>query len=272
MSKFVWSGVAVVAFLLGFAFAGARERAERPVTPEPAAKSAGAGKIPDVGAEASLVALRERVRELEAALAAAQRASTAAVATAGVAVGEGERRRDGGAWDFRAGMERLKAENPERFNEITNRVAQFRRMREERSRTRLGFLDSVDTSRMGAEERAGHERLRALVARQEELEEKMHDLALGNDERRELMGEMWKNGAEMRELEHSEREMLMRQLAGNLGFEGEDAEALAETVQDIVQATESGFGAGDGHHRRGGFGGGQGGGRRHGGPRGEGGR
>lgn len=244
-----------------------RESRTVPAVVEPMVGGRASKAIPDAGTEASLRALRERIRALEGELAEAK----AAAAARPIEI----RRNDeppppapsGGDspfGGFRAGLERMKQNDSERYKELKGRFDRFRRMRQERSQSRLNLLASVDTTGMSAEDRENHERLQALVARQDELEARLHDESMPDKDRGAIYGEMLNNGAEMRERNTREREILMRQLAASLGCEGDEVEAVSGSVKAILDATDNGFG----DHWRGGrrFGGDRG--ARHGGANG----
>jgi len=194
--------------------------------------------------------LRARVRELEEAL-----------AKQGVEVEqakeEDERRER--RFDPRAEAERLQREDPARYAQMTNGMAQFRRRRLERAQSKIDFLSSVDTSRMSPEARRTHEELQGMIERREELEDRMRNfLDMTEDERRAAFEEMREADGRIRELNRAERENLLVQTAETLGFRGDDAKEIAETVKGIYEATDSGWGGGRGPGGPGGWGGGRG--------------
>ena len=192
----------------------------------------------DRGDRAANRALRARIKELEDML-----------ATQGV---DGEKmteeetdRRERPRFDPRAEMERLKTEDPARYAQITNGMAQFRQRRLERAQSKIDFLSSVDTSKMSPGARKTHEDLQEMIARREEIESKMHSIMdMTDDERHALFGEMRETDERIRELNRLERENLLVQTAETLGFSGDDAKEIAETVKGIYEATDSGFGFG----------------------------
>jgi hypothetical protein len=114
-----------------------------------------AAAIADNGAQASIKALRARVAELEKQL-AAKPADEKAPAP------------DSGPSRFvESHVERMKkmaVDDPQRYAQITNRIANWRRRRSEQARSRIDFLSSIDTSRMSAEAREVHEELQQLVS------------------------------------------------------------------------------------------------------------
>ena len=147
--------------------------------------------------------------------------------------------------DFRTELERLKTEDPARYTQITNGMAQFRQRRLERAQSKMDFLSSVDTSVMSPGARKTHEDLQNMIEKREALEEKMHGIMdMSEEDRHALFGEMRETDERIRELNRLERENLLVQTAETLGFSGDDAKEIAETIKGIYEATDSGFGFG----------------------------
>ena len=223
-------------------------------TPEPEQKAEPEQvKQPEYRGERADRALRARIKELEDML-----------AKQGIEVEkmkeEETARRDRGPrnWDFRADMERLKKEEPERYAQITNSMAQFRRHRLERAQSKIDFLSSIDTSRMSPAMLKVHSDLQDMIARREEIESKMHSIMdMTEEDRHALFGEMRETDERIRELNRFERDNLLVQTAEALGFQGDDADEIIDTVKSIYEATDSGWGWGGpgGPGRRGGRGG-----------------
>ena len=211
-----------------------------PVPPEPvpggkAEVSTNAPPAVDEGDKSSIRALRARVRELEDLL-----------AKKGVEVERMKEEESGRAarrerrFDPRENMERLKKEDPARYAQITNGMAQFRMRRLERAQHKMDILGSVDTSRMSAEARRTHEALQDAIERREALEDRMRNfMDMTDDERRSTFEEMHETNRKIRELNAAERDTLLAQTAEMLGFEGESAEEIVETIKDIYEATET---------------------------------
>jgi hypothetical protein len=203
----------------------------------------------DDGERASNRALRARIRELESML-----------AKQGVEVEkrEDEPRREGPsprARDFRSEMERMMKENPERYAQMTNGMAQARQRRLDQVQSKIDFLSSVDTSKMSPEARKTHESLQDMIAKREELEDKMRGaMNMTGDERRAVFEEMRETDGAIRELNRAERENLLVTTAETLGFHGDEATEFVDTIKGIYRSTEN---AGRGGF--GGFGGGRGG-------------
>jgi hypothetical protein len=223
--------------------------------PEPEAKpeQAQRPRNGDDGERAANRALRARIKELEDML-----------AKQGIEVEkmkeEETTRRDRGPrnWDFRADMERLKKEEPERYAQITNSMAQFRRHRLERAQSKIDFLSSIDTSRMSPAMLKVHSELQDMIEKREAVEEKMRGfMDMTEEERREAFREIGEIDGKIRELNRAERDNLLVQTAEALGFQGDDAAEIIDTVKSIYEATDSGWGWGGpgGGGRRGGRGG-----------------
>ena len=222
---------------LGYCFAPSQS------APEAAEAGSGEGKpagmIADAGDEASVRALRARVKELELLLAAAEaRLSSSAEEER---VDERSRRR-GERWNPREELARLKETDPERYATITNRFAHFRRRRQERAQMRMEYFNSIDMSGMDAAAQETHARLVGLIARREDIENAIHDENSSDEAREAAMQEMFMVDGELRDLNMQERWNLLAATMGELGYSGEDAEEIVSAVSDIIRATESDFG------------------------------
>lgn len=196
--------------------------------------------VPDAGEAASLKALRARIRELERQL--AERPAAAVAPTnrppemAGGPFGDGRR------MSFRERMEELKKTDPARYANITNHMTQWRLRRSAQQRAKLDYLSSIDTSHMGSGAKKVHDELQDLIARREELEQRLHDDGISEDERHSVMEQLRSTHHQLRSLNEQERGNLITETAKVLGFEGEDAKEISATVKDIIEATDSGFG------------------------------
>lgn len=258
MKRLAVVGAALALFVLGVVAGGfwwrPAQAAQSVKAPE---KAVSKPRIAEAGDEAALAALRHRIAELEAQLGEAQATQDEAVSNA-VAAAKRER---GPRWGA-SRLEEMKKTDPAQYQQITNRMAQFRRESRARAEAQLDFLSSVDTSRMSASARTTHARYQELIAQREELSERLHAEGLSDDERKALFEELHGTHQAMRMLGQSERTVLVEETARNLGFAGEDVKVISETMRDIVDATEP-FNF---HRHRGGRGGGGRGGRG-GGPR-----
>jgi len=203
----------------------------------------------DKGDEASLMALRARISELERLL--AERGETPSSTEKKIegddagqrAKGEeGARRGPPTAAEMRERMARFEKEDPQRFAQMTNHFAQMRRRRSERAAMKIDFLSSIDTSDMDDAAREAHAEYQDLIARRDILEERIHNPDLTDEERAELFGEMRENDHAMRRLSQVERDNLLAQTAAIIGLTGDDAVELAETIKDIIEVTDGSSG------------------------------
>lgn len=190
--------------------------------------------------------LRARIAELERRLAEAGKRGPEPAKAVAEAAGEASEAAPEpakgplGPDRFQDGLAKLAKENPARYAQITNRMAQFRQRRQERTSSRLGFLASVDVSGLSAGEKRTHHDIQDLIVRREELEEKMHDRSLSMEDRRSIMEEMRDTDRQLREVSESERDTLLTMLTDSLGYTGDDARSIAETAKAIFDATSEG--------------------------------
>jgi len=201
-----------------------------------------AALIEDQGENAVITALRARIRALEARLVHQDKEDELLVSNAVarlVAEKGPQQRKDPKQW-----MEELKKKDPARFTQMTNRFAQMMTERKNRQAARAEYLSSVNTSHMSAQARRTHDEYQELLARREALEEKMHNPDLSNDARRGLMEELREVSHKMRTVGNSERQVLLGEIAYEIGLEGDAASELVETIQDVVEATDSNAGRG----------------------------
>ena len=203
--------------------------------------------VADKGDEATVRALRHRIAELERMLAAKDERTETAVASAEAQTRAPERPQQ----NWRERMEEMKRNEPERYNEMTNRMAQWRRDQSARNKDRIDFLSSIDMSLMSADAKKTHQKLQSLVTKREEIEATLHKEGEGMDDnlRDELMRELHQTHREMHQLNEEERKNLLEVTARSLGFEERDAKEITETIQDVIDATDNGWGGG---RRRGG--------------------
>lgn len=200
--------------------------------------------VADKSEEASIKALRARIRELERQL--GEKGEPVAEVSI-VQDGRGDRpgARNQGA-SPREWRERMKKENPEGYIAMTNGIARWRQERLDRAQKKVDFFSSIDTSRMSPAARKVHEDLQDLIAKREEFEQKMHDMQdsdveMSHEDRHAMFTEMRQIDDQIRELNAKERQNLMLETAKNLGFNAADAGEIAETFQEIIENTEAGW-------------------------------
>ena len=213
--------------------------AEAPKVEEKAKKS-----VADKGEEASVKALRHRITELEKLLAEKDGKSEIAISNA---VAEAVKARPPAPppQNWRERMEEMKKNDPERYTQMTNRFANWRRSRAEQARNKIDFLSSIDTSHMSAGAKKTHNALQELIARREGIEQQLQSPDLTDEKRGKLMGELHSTHHELMRLNGEERNNLFEETARNLGFDGEDAKEISATIQEVIHATDAGWG---GHH------------------------
>ena len=210
--------------------------AEEPKVEEKAKKS-----VADKGDEASVKALRHRIAELERLLAEKEDKSELAISNA-VAEAAKIRPPEPPRGNWRERMEEMKKNEPERYTEMTNRFANWRRSRAEQARNRIDFLSSIDTSHMSAGAKKTHDALQELIAKREELEQQLHQEDLSDEERGKLMGELHSTHRELMRLNGEERKNLFDETAKGLGFTGVEAKEFTATIQEVIEATDGGWG------------------------------
>lgn len=151
--------------------------------------------------------------------------------------------------NFRKKLEELKTTDPDRYARITNHMAQARQRHLERAQSRLDLLASVDTSRMGPNQRVLHAQYQELLAQQEEMRDMMRPEnmeQLSDEERKAAFEQMRTIDQQMHRLAKSERNILLQQSALAYGVKGAQAGELVETIKAVYQATESHGGPGGG--------------------------
>lgn len=207
--------------------------------------------ISESGDGERVAVLRERVKELEGLLAEAKEQKPSE-----------ERPQPEGGWrnGFRNHLERLermKVEDPERYAQITNDMARMRSYRIARMRSKLDFLSSIDTSSLGAEAQETHNRLMELMAKSEELAQRLESGSLDDETSQNLMGEKFHADVELHGLYLEERANLFKETVRQLGYENDEANEIVALLSDIIEATDaSRFGRHrGGRHGMGGLGG-----------------
>ena len=208
--------------------------------------------VVDADSSATVATLRRRVRELEQRLADAVASVGSLTNRTEIRLAGAEARPHGGPpnpADWRANLEEMKVNDPERYAQTTNRIAQWRSRMLANTQDRLEFFASLDTSTMTPRQRENHERLQELLVRREEL---MQMMDISNDsitaaQREKARQEMFGLMGQLHTAERAERDMLLHQAARNLGCKGEVAKELVETVKTIYDATQSWGGGGRRH-------------------------
>ena len=141
------------------------------------------------------------------------------------------------AW--RAEMERLKEENPAEYAARTNRMAQFRARMLQNAENKLETLAAIDTTGWTPQQLETHQRYQELIAKREELMETMRfDSDATEEQRHAAMEQMRKLGHELFKASQDERNLLLNKAIREMGFRGNAATEVRETIKTIYSATQ----------------------------------
>lgn len=200
--------------------------------------------IENLGEDATINALRERIKSLELALDVQMQASQEEKPKEERVRGNRRDRGERGNFNPREMMENLKKEDPERYAQITNNMERWRVRREAERTNRLDFLKSIDTSAMSAGTRSTHQSLLANTDKIAELEALIRDENATDEERRNYFEQLRECMDTQRQLNNQERENLIEHISMEVGMSAEDAAEFSMTIKEIMEATEAGGGRG----------------------------
>ena len=133
--------------------------------------------------------------------------------------------------DINAEMKKNMSE--EQFTAATNAIAGLRSRLAARAKGRIDFLSSVDVSKMSAADRANHKKYLDLMRRREELMGKNK----GGFPDMQTMQEMMAIQMQMGPVAKQERSVLVGEVARELGYQGEEAEVVQDTISSIYDCT-----------------------------------
>ena len=140
---------------------------------------------------------------------------------------------------WRAEMERLKEENPAEYAARTNRMAQFRARMLQNAENKLETLAAIDTTGWTPQQLETHQRYQELIAKREELMETMRfDSDATEEQRRAAMEQMRKLGHEIFKASQNERNLLLNKAIREMGFKGNAATEVRETIKTIYSTTQ----------------------------------
>ena len=140
---------------------------------------------------------------------------------------------------WRAEMERLKEENPAEYAARTNRMAQFRARMLQNAENKLATLASIDTTGWTQQQLETHQRYQELIAKREELMETMRfDSDATEEQRHAAMEQMRKLGHEIFKASQDERNLLLNKAIREMGFKGNAATEVRETIKTIYSTTQ----------------------------------
>ena len=263
MKNALWIALVAAGAAGGFLAGGAMRK---PAPPPPAEEKPAAEKKPVVKDDSRLLEANKRIAQLEKDLAAVRRDSAKFekdLAAAKLAAEE-KLKENGSKSVVKIGkdgdiMGELKNKLPnDQFTQVTNAFSQLRSKLEQIRKGRQEYLASVDVSGMSARERDNHKRYMELLAKREAISAKMK----GGIPDMGAIQEMVQLGIEMEPAAKEERSTLVRQVARELGYTGDDVEVIHDTMKSIYDCTSGGGlgGLGDINEAMGGLGGGLGGG------------
>ena len=153
---------------------------------------------------------------------------------------------------WRAEMERLKEENPAEYAARTNRMAQFRARMLQNAESKLETLAAIDTTGWTPQQLETHQRYQELIAKREELMEAMRfDSDATEEQRRAAMEQMRELGHQIHKASQDERNLLLNKAIREMGFRGNAAAEVRETIKTIYSTTQE-WGGPHGGRRRGG--------------------
>lgn len=194
-------------------------------------------------AQANVESLRARVAQLEKLLderegnlarlaseaAQAQEAAVAKPAEETEAPARQQRPRE----SFRERMERMKTEEPERYAEMQKRQTEFRARMHADNEERGNFFASIDTARMTADQKAGHEKLLAAIKMADAFMDRMRPDAeepLTDEERQAAFAAIREIGPLMEQ----ERRYILEEVGREYG---EDGAEFATYIQNVMDYT-----------------------------------
>jgi len=140
---------------------------------------------------------------------------------------------------WRAEMERLKEEDPAEYAARTNRMAQFRARMLQNAENKLETLAAIDTTGWTPQQLETHQRYQELIAKREELMETMRfDSDATEEQRHAAREQMWKLGREIHKASQEERNLLLNKAIREMGFKGNAATEVRETIKTIYSTTQ----------------------------------
>ncbi len=121
----------------------------------------------------------------------------------------------------------------DQLNQVSNAFSELRERLANRNKSKLEFLASIDTSGMTSKERKTHAKFQELLAKREAINAKMK----GGFPDVGAIKELVELGIEMAPVAKEERSLLMRQMAKELGYSGNDVEVVHDAVSNIIDCT-----------------------------------
>lgn len=131
----------------------------------------------------------------------------------------------------------LKRKLPEdAYHDATNALSRLRAKLTERARGRLEYLSAVDVSRMSKSDRENHAKYLSLLEKRESIRSKMTGI-IPNPA---VLQELVELDMSMQKVAKQERSALVREVARELGYSGNDVEVVHDTLVNVFDSTSGG--------------------------------
>ena len=232
MKKSVWVFMFVVGAAVGFAICNAfmPQAPETEAKAEKAAASKNAEKL--AKAQKRIAALEKKLAALEKQRAVAKAAKKPEMPKTEATSGDGPKTvvvKDGD--DVLESLKKNLSEDE--FKAATNALSAIRAKLADKARSKIDFLRSVDVSHMSEAERKNHEKFIALAEKREAAMAKMK----GGIPDATTLQEVVLVGMQMTPVAKKERSALVREVARELGYTGDDVDIVHDTMLNIYDAT-----------------------------------
>jgi len=187
--------------------------------------------VKDEAAEREAMALRQRVAELERALAErdTERAQEPATPPPEARAERPPRQ------SFSDRLEQMKKDDPAQYAETMKRRDEFRQSMEQRAKDRAEFIAAVDTKNMDDVQKENHTKLVETVAFVNELMAQMNQP--GVEHTPEMHQQMGEAMTSLGDLYAAERSYLLEETGRAVGYQGSQATEFAAQVQAIIDNT-----------------------------------
>lgn len=144
---------------------------------------------------------------------------------------------DGGPQlDMAARMERLKEENPQRYEEVQTWIKERQTRRSEGLQTQTDFLAAIEVKRLDADQLASHNLLLSKLEIIKDLNARMTNPGK-DDDPQALRGQIRQETEGIRELLDKERKIVFQHLALDLGYDAGGAGEFSEYIEQVYRNT-----------------------------------
>jgi hypothetical protein len=242
MKKLAIAVVAAVVGAIGGYAVGLKCRCSKDIMVAPPAASSNDKSAKELDAarkkiaelEKSLASVRKRAKKAEALAKKAKEASAIS------ADGESEKKIEISVGVNEDLMARLKENfSDEELAEATNAMSRLGAKLSERAKNKIGYLESIDVSRLSESERKTHAEFIRLSKKREKINAKIVKNGMPD------MGsiqEMAMLEVQLQPLAAEERSILAKEVARDLGYSGEDVEVVHDAIKQVYDCTSNGLG------------------------------